>query len=43
MPNKRAKDRKRNRMLLDKQWKAEGRTRVQHKKWLKNNKNKLGA
>ena len=36
MPNKKAKDRKRKRMMLNKKWKKEGRTANQHKKWLKN-------
>ena len=34
MPNRKAKDRKRKRMLLNKKWATEGRTAVQHKKWL---------
>jgi|TARA_B100001079_G_scaffold227567_1_gene205454 hypothetical protein len=40
MPNRAAKDRKRKRMLLNKKLATEGRTAVQHKRWLKNNKNK---
>lgn len=40
MPNTGAKDRKRKRMLLNKKLAEEGRTAVQHKKWLKKNKNK---
>ena len=34
MPNRKAKDRKRKRMLLNKKWATEGRTAVQHKKYL---------
>ena len=34
MPNRKAKDRKRKRMLLNKKWATEGRTANQHKKWL---------
>ena len=34
MPNRKAKDRKRKRMLLNKKLSAEGRTAKQHKKWL---------
>ena len=40
MPNRAAKDRKRKRMLLNKKLSTEGRTAVQHKKWLKKNKGK---
>ena len=40
MPNRTAKDRKIKRRKLNERWKAEGRTAVQHKKWLKKNKNK---
>jgi hypothetical protein len=40
MPNKKAKDRKRKRMLLNKKWATEGRTAVQHKKWLAKEKGK---
>ena len=40
MPNRSAKDRKIKRRKLNERWKAEGRTAVQHKKWLKKNKNK---
>jgi len=40
MPNKKAKDKKRQRILLTKQWKEEGRTAKQYKKWLEKNKNK---
>jgi len=40
MPNRGAKDRKIKRRKLNERWKAEGRTAVQHKKWLKKNKNK---
>jgi hypothetical protein len=34
MPNRTAKNTKRNRMLLNKKWATEGRTAKQHKKWL---------
>ncbi len=34
MPNRKAKDRKRKRALLNKKWATEGRTANQHKKWL---------
>jgi len=34
MPNKKAKDRKRKKAALNKKWATEGRTAVQHKKWL---------
>ena len=34
MPNTKAKDRKRKRFQLNEKWKKEGRTAVQHKKWL---------
>lgn len=37
MPNRKAKDRKRKRRLLNKKWSIEGRTAKQHKKWLKKN------
>ena len=40
MPNKKAKDRKRKRLKLNKKWKSEGRTSSQHKKWLEKNKDK---
>jgi len=40
MPNSKAKDRKRKKALLNKKWLIEGRTAVQHKKWLKKNKGK---
>jgi len=40
VPNKAAKDRKRKRMLLNKKLAEQGRTKLQHKKWLKKNKNK---
>ena len=40
MPNRGAKDRKIKRRKLNERWKAEGRTAVQHKKWLKKNKGK---
>jgi len=34
MPNRKAKDRKRKRMLLNKKLATEGRTAIQHKKYL---------
>ena len=34
MPNRTAKDNKRKKRLLNKKWATEGRTAVQHKKWL---------
>jgi len=34
MPSKKAKDRKRKRAALNKKWGIEGRTAMQHKKWL---------
>jgi hypothetical protein len=34
MPNRKAKDRKRKRILLNKKWATEGRTAAQHKKYL---------
>ena len=34
MPNRKAKETKRKRALLNKKWSAEGRTANQHKKWL---------
>mgnify|MGYP006997612069 CR=1 FL=1 len=40
MPNTKAKDRKRKRMLLNKRWATEGRTASQHKKWLNKQKEK---
>ena len=40
MPNRKAKDRKRKRMLLNKKWSIEGRTAVQHKKYLAKQKEK---
>jgi len=40
MPSKSAKDRKRKRILLNKKWAEEGRTAIQHKKWLAKNKSK---
>ena len=40
MPNRKAKDRKRKRMLLNKKLATEGRTAVQHKKWLAKEKGK---
>ena len=39
MPNSNAKDRKRKKAALNKKWATEGRTSVQHKKWLAKNKN----
>jgi hypothetical protein len=41
MPNKKAKDRKRKRAALNKKLKTEGRTAVQHKKWLAKGDNKI--
>jgi hypothetical protein len=38
MPNRKAKDRKINRRRLNERWKKEGRTAIQHKKWLEKNK-----
>jgi len=43
VPNKKAKDRKRKRRLLNKKWATEGRTSIQHKKWLKKEKDKQPA
>ena len=40
MPNRKAKDRKRKRMLLNKKWATEGRTAAQHKKYLAKQKEK---
>ena len=40
MPNRKAKDRKRKRMLLNKRWATEGRTTKQHKKYLAKQKEK---
>ena len=40
MPNRKAKDRKRKRMLLNKKLATEGRTAKQHKKWLAKQKEK---
>ena len=40
MPNRKAKDRKRKKALLNKKWATEGRTAKQHKNWLEKNKNK---
>ena len=34
MPNSKAKQRKRNKALINKKWSVEGRTAKQHKKWL---------
>ena len=34
MPNRKAKETKRKRALLNKKWSTEGRTAKQHKKWL---------
>mgnify|MGYP003656532228 FL=1 len=36
MPNTAAKDRKRKRIMLNKKWSREGRTAIQHKKWIVN-------
>tara|TARA_Y100000310_G_scaffold1015_1_gene1395 strand:+ start:723 stop:875 length:153 start_codon:yes stop_codon:yes gene_type:complete len=38
MPNSKAKDRKKKRAALNKKWATEGRTAVQHKKWLNKQK-----
>ena len=44
MPNKKAKDRKRFKRKLNEKWNREGRTSVQHKKYLKKqNKLKIGG
>ena len=44
MPNKKAKDRKRFKRKLNEKWSREGRTSVQHKKWLsKQKKQKTGG
>jgi len=40
MPNRKAKDRKRKRILLNKRWATEGRTTKQHKKYLAKQKEK---
>ena len=40
MPNRKAKDRKRKKAVLNKKWAIEGRTAVQHKKWLAKEKAK---
>jgi hypothetical protein len=40
MPNRKAKDRKRKRALLNKKWSIEGRTAAQRKKWLAKEKAK---
>ena len=40
MPNRKAKDNKRKKRLLNKKWATEGRTAVQHKKWLAKEKGK---
>ena len=40
MPNSKAKQRKRNKALLNKKWSVEGRTAKQHKKWLTKQKEK---
>ena len=40
MPNSKAKDRKRKKAELNKKWTIEGRTAVQHKKWLAKEKGK---
>jgi len=41
MPNRKAKDRKWKKRLLNEKWKKEGRTAKQHKKWLEKEKDKL--
>lgn len=38
MPNKEAKQKKRNRLALNKKLKAQGRTRKQHQRWKKKQK-----
>ena len=40
MPNRKAKDKKRRRKNLNKKWATEGRTAVQHKKYLAKQKEK---
>ena len=40
MPNRKAKNRKIRRKRLNEKWKKEGRTAVQHKKWLAKEKEK---
>lgn len=35
MPNRKAKSKKMTRRKLNNKWKREGRTAIQHKKWLK--------
>ena len=40
MPNRKAKDRKWKKRKLNEKLKKEGRTAVQHKRWLEKNKNK---
>ena len=40
MPNRKAKDRKRKRRLLNKKLESEGRTAKQHKKWVAKQKEK---
>tara|TARA_Y100001963_G_C6744066_1_gene430605 strand:+ start:1281 stop:1403 length:123 start_codon:yes stop_codon:yes gene_type:complete len=35
MPNKESKQAKRTRLRLNAKWKAEGRTKKQHQRWLK--------
>jgi hypothetical protein len=42
MPNNEAKNRKRKKRRLNEKWKKEGRTAIQHKKWLAKQK-KPGA
>ena len=34
MPNRKAKDKKIKRRRLNERWKKEGRTAIQHKRWL---------
>jgi len=41
MPSKKAKDRKRKRAALNKKWGIEGRTAIQHKKWLAKKENTI--
>ena len=38
MPNRKAKDRKIKRRRLNERWKKEGRTAIQHKRWLAKHK-----
>jgi hypothetical protein len=38
MPNRKAKAKKQTRKKLNQKWSSEGRTKKQHKKWLKKQK-----